>query len=38
VKVGAGETLADYRIGSPEDVADTLTSLCERRCAFIHRA
>jgi len=38
VKVGAGETLADYRIGSPDDVADALTSLCERRGAFIHRA
>jgi trehalose 6-phosphate phosphatase len=38
VKVGPGETLADYRIGSPDDVADALTSLCERRGAFIHRA
>jgi trehalose 6-phosphate phosphatase len=31
VKVGAGETLARYRIESPDDVAAALTYLLERR-------
>jgi trehalose 6-phosphate phosphatase len=31
VKVGPGETLADYRIGSPEDVAAALAYLLDRR-------
>jgi trehalose 6-phosphate phosphatase len=31
VKIGPGETLANYRIESPEDVATALTYLLERR-------
>lgn len=31
VKVGAGDTLARYRVASPEDVAETLAYLVERR-------
>jgi trehalose 6-phosphate phosphatase len=35
VKVGEGETLARYRISTPEDVATTLTVLLEARTEFL---
>ena len=37
VKVGQGETLAAYRVDSPDDVASALAYLLELRVGFIHR-
>ncbi len=36
VKIGAGETLADYRVQSPEDITTTLALLAEERRGWLH--